>query len=233
MTQNTAALLRFIALPLIAASLGVIHAQADTIAAVQSATGAVATERTLIGSNQSTTNGWSFIVGSQDLELDALGLYDPGADGLADSHNVGIWTSGGTLLAEVTIPSGIASAAGYLYESVSPLTLAAGEKYVLGAYYGPQTGNCFATSCGDSMLLLGTETFAPGITFDQARQTCCTLGAGSLAFPNVNAGVTQGIFGPNFLVTEPDTTPEPSSFVLAALAIGVAVFRLGVVRMAK
>jgi hypothetical protein len=64
---------------------------------------------------------------------------------------------------------------------------------VLGAYFGPVVDRCGA-ACSDAQLVFGTETFAPGITYVQLRQNLSIIGAGALAFPDLDAQVAQGFF---------------------------------------
>src|SRR6266850_1927080 len=52
------------------------------------------------------TSGTEFTVGSQPLSVAQLGAYDAGANGLVESHDVGLWDSANTLLGSVTVPSG-------------------------------------------------------------------------------------------------------------------------------
>jgi hypothetical protein len=61
----------------------------------------------------------------------------------------------------------------------------------------------------------------PGITYVQSRQNRSIIGAGSLAFPDLDAQVAKGFFGPNFLLTpaDPAPKPEPASMGLAGLGI--------------
>jgi hypothetical protein len=214
-------------LPLLAV-LGTAHAEAATIAAVQSANGPSYTWRLFIGSNQSATTGWSFQVGAQNLQLEALGLFDLGGDGLDDSHPIGLWNSSGSLLSQVDLPSGTGGTlvGNYRYAPVTPITLTAGQIYYLGAYFGPVADLC-TTACGDAQLALSTQVYAPGITYLASRQTQSVGGAGSLAFPNLDATVGEGIFGPNALFTaaEPEPVPEPASLGLVALGIGACLAR--------
>lgn len=194
-------------------SSAVSGVQATTVAAVQTANGSSVNWRGTIGANQSATIGWSFTVGAQDVELDALGFYDDGADGNVDAHAVGVWTSAGALLAQATVSAGTASTlvGSYRYAAVTPVTLLAGQTYVIGTYFGPVVDLCSGSACGDVLLYSGSETYNPRISFAQSRQTIAVAGAGSLAFPNVDAGVAQGFFGPNFLLAA-DTTPDAFAF---------------------
>ena len=56
-----------------------------------------------------TTLGWAFSLSSSVLVTD-LGIFDgprsTAGDGLADSHLISIWTSGGTLVTSTTVPAG-------------------------------------------------------------------------------------------------------------------------------
>lgn len=175
------------------------------IAAVQGGNGNTVNWRNFIGSRQSATVGWSFAVGPRDLTLTALGVYDREADGLLDAHPVGLWTGTGTLLAQTTIPAGTAGTlvGDYRYRSVPHLTLAAGQTYIIGAYFGPVEDHCVGGACGDVLLLQGSQIYAPGISFNRSVQTHSAAGSGALAFPNVNAGVDEGVFGPNFQLMAP------------------------------
>jgi uncharacterized repeat protein (TIGR01451 family) len=172
---------------------------------VQTANGTPFTWRSIIGADQSATIGWSFSVGAVSLQLTALGIYDHNGDGIEDAHPVGIWTAAGALLAQATVPAGTAGTlvGSYRYVTVAPLTLSAGQTYVVGTYFGPVIDRC-GSACGDASLVFGTETFDPRITFLQSRQNRAIIGGGSLAFPNLDAGVAGGaFFGPNFLLVSP------------------------------
>jgi MYXO-CTERM domain-containing protein len=206
-------------------AFGAICANAATTPAVETTDGVAFTWRNIIGANQSATIGWSFMVGPQDLEIDALGIYDHGQNGLADAHPVGIWTIGGSLLKQTTVPSGTAGTlvGSYRYASISPLTLTAGHSYMIGMYMPTVIDRC-GSDCGDESLVFGAETFASGITFLLSNQTRAIIGNGSLAFPGLDAEIPQGFFGPNFLLAtadaDPVASPEPTSLALAGLGIG-------------
>jgi hypothetical protein len=51
------------------------------------------------------TFGWTFTL-TGTLTVTDLGWFDFGGNGLAASHDVGIWASDGTLLVSATVPSG-------------------------------------------------------------------------------------------------------------------------------
>ncbi len=191
-------------------AIGSFRVEAATVPAVQTANADSIDWRRFIGADQSASIGWSFSVGNKDVELDALGIYDDGMDGMVDAHAVGIWTNGGTLLAQTTVPSGTAGTlvGSYRYTALpTPITLTAGQTYVIGTYFGPVAGACSGSACGDIFLYNGPETYDPRITFLQSRQTRSIAGTGILAFPNLDAGVAEAFFGPNFLSTAVNNVP--------------------------
>ena len=57
--------------------------------------------------NPPFTLGWEFDV-LDPISVTALGVFDDSQDGLVDRHPIGIWDSGGTLLASTTVSSGTA-----------------------------------------------------------------------------------------------------------------------------
>lgn len=186
-------------------------AQAVDVPAVRTTDGSAANWRNIIGANQSATAGWAFQVGAEAVQVQALGMYDA-ANGMKDPHPIGLWNASGTLLAQATLPAGTASlrVGSYRYVAITPVMLNPGQTYVIGAYFGPVADQC-GSACGDVMLYAGNETYDMRISFVQSRQTLSIAGAGSLAYPGVFAGVDEGFFGPNFLLSA-DLTPDPFAF---------------------
>jgi hypothetical protein len=171
--------------------------------------GAVAQSASLL------TAGWRFTVTSP-ITVSALGLMDRLADGLVNSHQIGVWSCGvgcstGGLLASTTITTAnstpVASTSPFgdwRFTPIPSLTLAPGD-YVVGATF----------VVGDPDLL-AVQTNAPstiaGVTFDLAR---VGFGAG-LIFPGVDAtALDPGEFGPNLFVGSlAVAAPEPSALLL-------------------
>ena len=105
----------------------------------------------LLGGNGSVrvgngaTIGYQFTIGATNLQVTALGIWDgandgsgSGADGLLVAHDVGLWSSGGTLIGSVTVPSGTAAFLDGEFRYVSllaPVQLTTGQIYSLGAYF--------------------------------------------------------------------------------------------------
>lgn len=164
-------------------------------AAVQSTNPPDATWTGFAGAISAGTAGWVVHVGPRALEVDHLGLYDAGGGGLAQAHQVGLWRANGTLITSVTVRAGTAAQLvdGYRYESITPVTLAAGTDYVLGAFYGSVSG--------DPILYGAQQTLSPLVSFGMSRQSVLSPGA-SFGYLSIDAGLSQGIFGPNFLFAD-------------------------------
>lgn len=150
------------------------------------------------------TLGWSFQTTSPIL-VHALGIWDEGANGLAESHAIGLWSRGGVLLASTTVtPSSIwseSSASGlgqWVFEPVVPLGLDPGS-YIIGAVYKSARDNWRFRADG-SEFAVGPLLSDPDFTW--------FAGGSSLRRP-VPGPDEAGYFGPNLLVS-----PEPSTAVL-------------------
>lgn len=165
------------------------------------------------GCTGGVTYGWSFTVRNA-ITIDGLGMWDAGADGLGQpSVEIGLWSSAGALLASTTVTNGstqIASAnlAGeWLFESISSLTLAAGD-YRIGAVF---------TSATPLAQVASPYTTIAGVALTGGVQSTTT----GLADPT--AQFNFPIFGPTMRLA--NTVPEPASVVLvgmALLAVGAA-----------
>jgi hypothetical protein len=167
----------------------------------------------LSGTSFTMTNltfGYSFVVGSQPISVTDLGIYDPSSGiGLNFSHDVGLWDSFGTLLGSVNVPSGSSATLfnGFWYEPITagPVSLAAGNTYVLGAQY-----NINDTDLG---IIRAVTTTSPEVTFG----TAYTSFSFTLAFPATPVpSLDDGYFGPNALYT---TVPEPATSVTLGLGL--------------
>ncbi len=75
-------------------------------------------------------------MGNFPLSVSSLGVEDVQRDGLQQSHQVGVWSAGGSLLTATTVPAGNTAELQDLwrFENLSvPLLLEANTKYFLGA----------------------------------------------------------------------------------------------------
>ncbi len=165
-----------------------------------------------------TIGGWEFQVTST-ITVNALGFWDEGANGLTNRHDVGLWDISQNLLASTTVttastPVASTSSAGqWLFNAIAPLSLTPGN-YVLGA--------TFANNDADLARLNTIATTTAGVTFVTARQSASS----SLAFPTIlSPGLNAGIFGPNLLTQNPQTSPvpEPATLGMAGTAAVVGL----------
>ncbi len=114
--------------------------------------------------------------------VDALGVFDEGDLGLGEQHSVGLWNRAGTLLAQVTIPSGAVATLdnGFRYESITPILLNAGTSYRIGASFNP-----WVDPSGDRWW---GESWRGDLTLTPAIEIGLTSGAyyntSTFAYPN-------------------------------------------------
>lgn len=162
------------------------------------------------------TVGFEFSLTSS-LTIGALGIWDEGANGLAASHEVGLWNASQTLLASVTVdntgvPVASAFTAGqWLFKDLtSDVTLAPGN-YFLGAYY--ETGadlfrlqNPFSAPL-TVLTAAGVSVLGPRRSMQQSQ------GLDFPGFDLTTVGAVNGVFGPSLLEATA-VVPEPSSILL-------------------
>jgi hypothetical protein len=155
------------------------------------------------------TIGWSFTA-NDNLSVTSLGLWDETpADPLGQSHQVGLWSSTGTLLGSATIQTNSPLTGSFRYAAITPVALTSGLTYFLGSeVYEPFSDGY--TTVASSIVT------APEITF---LGTAVNNSAGGFSFPS-NTGSGNGRFGPNFQFQVISTSvPEPTS-TLGFLALG-------------
>jgi hypothetical protein len=153
--------------------------------------------------NPPFTLGWEFTL-TTSIQVSSLAFYDDGENGLADSHQMGIWNSTGILLVSGSVQAG----------TLSPLVNQWREVTVTPTVLGP--GNYFIGALfldGNDPVWFPTQTItgfvsAPGVTYDNS-----TFANGSSLADPIAAGSTPGYFGANFVVSTV-STPEPSSILL-------------------
>ncbi len=111
-----------------------------------------------------------------DIEVTHLGVFDAGVDGpsLGTPHDVALWQNDGTLLASTTVNDADPQTGGFHYVPITPVTLSAGQTYVLGAYYP------FGMP-GDKLVASTAPTTTPFVTINTGSRYA--IGP-ALAFPD-------------------------------------------------
>ena len=191
---------------LAALTIGVSSAQAATIALNFDNT----TGQTL--ANPPFTLGWSFVV-NDDIVVTDLGFFDDSQNGLAESHEIGLWDSSQNLLVSTTLPGGTAATLDdkFRFTSVGSTLLLTGQTYFIGAVF--ESGNDPVIFPGFSV----NRVTAPEITYAQSQFQF----GGSLAFPPFTGG-PDGYFGPNFRF---NAVPEPMTILLFGTGVASVVAR--------
>jgi len=158
------------------------------------------------------TLGWKFSLNSA-VSVTGLGVFDSNLDGLADSHDVGIFDSVGNLLVSATVASGTANPLihQFRYASASVL-LTPGTLYDIGTVWGNDADGFL---CGDPL----TTDFAtdPSINY----WTGAYVFGGSLSAPwNFFNQGNPVYFGPNFTFTSVPEIDPAGMGSIAALVSG-------------
>jgi hypothetical protein len=163
--------------------------------------------------------GWTFRVGTA-INVTSLGVWDQGGDGLGESHEVGIWTDSGTLLASGTVAAGTADSldSGFRMASIGPVNMDAGKTYVIAAYYDSSDTDGVVTGAAAALT-------APGITY---LQRAYDIAPGAFTFPTgANSLNPDAIFGPTFGFAYGAVVPEPATFVSCGTAACAGLIAFG------
>jgi uncharacterized protein DUF4082 len=148
------------------------------------------------------------------MSVTALGMQGDGGRGLgvlSDSHEVGLWTASGLLLAQASFAAGSQSSPdGFDWASLtSPVRLEAGSSYILGESFPDDVD-------ADGDPLASRAAIDPSFTYLGSRFITTS---GGLTFPTgVYPGLDIGWFGPNL---QAQVVPEPSA--LALIVVGAFV----------
>ena len=166
--------------------------------------------------NSATTLGWVFS-SNTTVTVTALGYYDDGSNGLAEVHDVGIFSSTGSLLFSTTIPAGNSGAliAGFRYVSIAPVVLSIGN-YTIAGTIGAQASDPVAYNVA-GLSSAAQITIPSGASRYTESGSYTSLTYPTLAFPSSNP--YNVYFGPNFQVSP---VPEPSTVVFMGVgALGL------------
>lgn len=160
------------------------------------------------------TIGYKFST-STDIKVTDLGLWDEGQDGLTASHQVGLFSTTGSLLTSTTVTSASVLENGFRYTTIGDYSLSAGT-YVIGAYYAgwDDTGRSAASITTGTEISYVQNLFLYNNGFTLPTEEWVGFDAGNIG-PNFKYEVaSQGV---------PDATP--TSIVLAIGLIGLAAMR--------
>jgi len=153
--------------------------------------------------------GWVFDV-TTATTVDKLALYDEAQDGLASAYQIGLWDSGGSMLASATVSAGTADPLDGWFRVVDivDVVLPVATGYTIAALF---TNNDLLVRDPASVVTQAGISFVGGIY---------TNGSIVLDKPTDTFGAAaNGYFGASF-VTTGGSAPNPAS--LALLAIGIA-----------
>ncbi|MBI1370774.1 MAG: hypothetical protein GC162_19230 [Planctomycetes bacterium] len=157
------------------------------------------------------TIGNKIQIGASAITINALGVQDTGANGIIANTKVGLWTTGGTLLASVTVPSGAGSTLidDYRYVLLGfSITLTANTQYIIGA---ESATNGTKENAGDGFSVGGYYSGGTGVTLVDSRFI-----AGSLAMPTTTATPTAR-WGPGnatLIIPAPAALPAGAALLI-------------------
>jgi len=137
------------------------------------------------------TLGTEIEVGSQAVTVTELGVQDGGLWS-ANSIEVGLWNEDGSqLLRSAVVPrTAVAEAGGYRYASITPVTLNANTKYLIGALGGGNAITQFA-AFWDGNILSSPPFTSSGAGVTLVRSTYAT--GSSLAAPTTPGGGSHAV----------------------------------------
>ncbi|MDX2286162.1 MAG: DUF4082 domain-containing protein [Bacteroidia bacterium] len=154
------------------------------------------------------TLGYAFRVGSAAVNVFKLGLWDQGADGLNESHQIGIWNISGELLVSTTVAAGNSGelSGNFRYATLlESIQLDAETVYIIAArYYNIDNSDAYIT---------GTYSLGSGLGWDVSKDRYSIDYAG-FVYPVFSDGGAANI-GPNLQYDlVPQSVPEPDTSIL-------------------
>jgi hypothetical protein len=165
---------------------------------------AITTASTAGSATVSGTYGWAFQT-TTNLQVNALGAFNAYLVNAQGPVSVGLWNSAGVLLASNLVTALDPLVGESRYVQVSPLTLAPGQEYHVGAFSsGTIPVNFFGTSETDTIEMSPLVQLVGGVGLDDV-----------FGYPLYNPDWEGTAFlAPNFAFT---VVPEPSTFALLGL----------------
>jgi len=169
------------------------------------------------------TIGWEFVANAA-LQVTALGVFDlelsfAPQGGLASAKTVALWDASQALLAQATVPAGTGGTLcqdGYRYVAIPPVTLAAGQTYVVGAFWPTTSPTADFDDYPDVMSSGSPVAFPASVTFVQSR---FELFVPSLSFPSNSLGGSNAFVGAvNFRTGAGSCEPNPAADLVTTFA---------------
>lgn len=161
--------------------------------------------------------GWSF---TANTNVNVVGLGNwAGGSAFPQDQQVGLWNSSGTLLASAFVSNGstLVGAAPWLFTSISPIELLAGQTYVVGAEGG-----------ADYTGFNAVAVFDPRISYITDLYTANGGANSPLVEPTTTESSPYGWFGGNVELSNVSAVPEPSTWammILGFLGLGFMAYR--------
>jgi len=163
--------------------------------------------------NGNWTLGYEFTANS-NMNLTHLGFFDWNQDGLAQNHQIGIWDTAGNLLSTATVGNADPLTGFFRYTPIAPLTLTAGQNYIIGAS-NYRIDQAVRSDLGGINLLV-----SPDISIVDGR-----WGNGAnLGFPG-NSTSDPSIFYPTVSFQYTIAVAEPASGMALLFAVTVVAVR--------
>lgn len=160
--------------------------------------------------------GFEFNVKNGPITVTDLGFYDDSANGLTQSHAVGIWNNIGTLLTSTTVSNADSLDGFFRYHAISPLVLGIGNGYTIGAVTGVENYTWDPSAFSVN----------PEIEYVRSRYVQSNV----LTRPYQTTANIVGYFGPNFkIASSQQVVPEPSSII----AVGMPVLMIGLGKLRR
>jgi hypothetical protein len=162
------------------------------------------------GANAPVNLGLVFTANSNSA-VNALGFYFQ--NDLTGPETVGLYNSAGALLSSTIVPLSNAQVDGYVFQTITPVALSAGNQYTVVAFVGNNDWSYSSIAPNQ----------AAGVTYDYHNY----LYSSSLQFTTQTASAAGGpggtYYGPNFTL-QSTATPLPAGLPLFASGLSVLGF---------
>ena len=143
------------------------------------------------------------------ITVTALGAYDA-PTGWGGEQNVGLWDAQGNLLASTLVNNTDLAVGHWYFHSINPITLAAGQDYVVGAQGGTNLAGFLPILVDPNISYVEDRFFNFG---GPSPLTPLTLPSGTESLTSTS---DAGFFGGNLMLT---SAPEPGSLVLLGTCV--------------